>query len=215
MIGTSTTEYIFIRCCILLLHWITPLSILYCIAAFIFGTPPYRAFWILQAFATAEAAFYFLVYLPRKRYLQAPAIHPTALPRDERYRLFRNCFENVPDPQSYLSKWFLDAPRSDIKRDNIKEFLRWAFLNGEEPQAEDDQELEGYVDEFETLLGVKFPQGRGPAKCLSLTINPVDMMRRSLAWYLVSLKSLQIHHQLCAIRMSNANVCSVSDLLIP
>src|SRR5271154_3438096 len=99
MIGTSTTEYIFIRCCILLLHWITPLSILYCIATFIFGTPHYRAFWILRAFATAEAAFYFLVYLPRKRYLQAPAIHPTALPRDERYRLFRNCFENVPDPQ--------------------------------------------------------------------------------------------------------------------
>src|SRR6266536_6378468 len=122
MIGTSTGEYIFIRFCIFFLHWITPLSVFYCLVTFIFQIPHYRTFWILETLITAEAAFYLVVYLPRKYYLQAPAAHPTHS-REERQTLFRICHENVPDPMRYLSKWFLDAPLSEIKRDNVKDFL--------------------------------------------------------------------------------------------
>lgn len=80
----------------------------------------------------------------------------------------------------------MDAPASEIKRDNVKEFFRWAFLNTGEPDIEDDEELEEYTKEIEKLLGRKIEIGRGNAKCLRLTLGNVDMLHRSLTWYLVS-----------------------------
>ena len=186
MIGTSTAAYISIRSIIFLLHWIAPLSICYCLVAFILQIPHYRTFWLLEAYIVAETVFHFLVYLPRKRYLQAPATHPSTLSRKERHQLFRRCHENVPHPRNYLSKWFLDAPLSEIKRDNVQDFLRWAFLNKQEPDPAEEEELEGYLDELQEMLGFRLEPGRGNAKFLGLTIDPVDMLHRSITWYLVS-----------------------------
>ena len=39
-------------------------------------------------------------------------------------------------------KWFMDAPASEIKWENVKDFFRWAFLNTGVPNTEDDEELE-------------------------------------------------------------------------
>lgn len=50
----------------------------------------------------------------------------------------------------------------------------------------DDEELEEYVDRFETLLGRKLDLGRGDAVPLRLTIDKVNMLHRPLLWYLVS-----------------------------
>lgn len=50
----------------------------------------------------------------------------------------------------------------------------------------DDEELNEYVDKFETLLGRKLDPGRGKAVPLRLTIDKVKMLHRSLLWYLVS-----------------------------
>ena len=186
MIGTSTKDYIFIRACIFLLHWIAPISVVYCLVTFIFKISHYRTFWVLETFIVAETAFYLFLYLPRARYLQAAATHPAPLPRQERYKLFRLCHENVPDPDNYLSKWFLDAPLSEIKRENVKDFLRWAFLNKQEADPGDEEELDQYIGELEELFGLRFEKGRGRAKCLLLTIDPVDMLHRSITWYLVS-----------------------------
>ena len=192
MIGPSVHEYIFIRACIFFLHWVAPLSVLYTLVTFVLQIHHYRFFWLLEAFIVAETAFYFLIYLPRKNYLQTPATHPSAPPREERRRLFRTCHENVPDPENYLSKWFLDAPLSEIKRDNVKDFLRWAFLNKEDVDPKDDEELDEYVNEFEQLFNIKFEPGRGNARCLTLTVNPVDMLHRSILWYLVRPESFPI-----------------------
>ena len=81
----------------------------------------------------------------------------------------------------------MDAPASEIKWENVKEFFRWAFLNTGVPNTVDDEELDEYVGEMEKLLGRKIEPGRGNAKCLRLTLEKVDMLHWSLTWYLVSL----------------------------
>ncbi|KAI9730206.1 MAG: hypothetical protein M1834_005970 [Cirrosporium novae-zelandiae] len=184
MIGTSTWDLVFIRSCIFLLRCIAPLGILYCLIAFLVPPPRFLIFKVLEVWCVSEAAFYLLLYLPRKFYLQAPATHPTLIPRERRRDLFHRCHENVSDPESYLSKWFRDAERSEIKKENVKDFLRWAFLNKGEFDPADDEELDEYIVGIESMLGRKLKDGRGKAKCLRLTVDKVDMLHRSLTWYL-------------------------------
>lgn len=185
MIGTTTPEYVFIRASIACLRAITPLSILYC--GFCVVDPPRSTFpRVLAAWAAVETAFYFLVYLPRRRYLQRPARHPTLLSREHRQLLFQRCYQTIPNPEQYLTNWFLGSPLSEIKRENIKDFFRWAFLNTGDFDASDNEELERYVGGVEELLGRQIEPGRGRAACLRLTIDRVDMMHRSFAWYMVN-----------------------------
>src|SRR5947207_10114862 len=126
MIGTSTRDYVFIRTCVIGLRSITPLGILYFAC---------RPLWppllprVITVWLTAEIAFYFFVYLPRRWILQRPATHPHPLPPPERKELFDRCIDRIPDPDRYLAKWFKDAPLSEIKRENVKEFYRWGLLN--------------------------------------------------------------------------------------
>jgi hypothetical protein len=54
------------------------------------------------------------------------------------------------------------------------------------PNTVDDEELEEYIREMEKSLGRKIEPGRGNVRCFRLTLEKVDMLRRSLTWYLVS-----------------------------
>ena len=192
MIGTSFWEYIFIRGCIAALHFIAPLSLLYCSVVLFLRAVWARSYYcplILEIWFLAETAFFLFVYLPLNHYRQRAATHPVLPPREARRELFKRCHENVPDPQRYLSRWFLDAPASEIKRENVKDFLRWAFLNKGETEAADEEKLDEYVEGLEKMLGRQFETGRGEAKCLRLTLDRVDMLHRSLTWYMVSVKA--------------------------
>lgn len=166
------------------LRAITPLSVLYCVALPFLPQrsrlPLYIGIW-----PTAEAAFYLLFYLPRKWILQHPAVHPYLYPAAERNALFQRCVEHIPDPERYLSKWFKDAPLLEVKRENVKEFYRWAFLNTSAVDPADEIELEENVEKFEEYTGHKLEPGYGKAKSLRLTLDKVDMIHRSLAWYLI------------------------------
>ncbi len=97
MIGSSIWKYIFIRTCILLLDLIAPLSTLYSLARLLVHplAPPPR---ILEVWLVLEAAFYLVVYLPRRAVLQRVAIPATTACRDDRRILFRRCYNNIPDP---------------------------------------------------------------------------------------------------------------------
>ncbi|OCK76942.1 hypothetical protein K432DRAFT_445684 [Lepidopterella palustris CBS 459.81] len=183
MIGTSTPEYVFIRACIAGLRAITPLSILY-FGFCVFYHPRSLLTSPLAAYAAIETAFYLVVYLPRTHYLQTPAQHPAAPGRERRQLLFRQCCSTITNPEGYLRKWFLGSESAEIKRENVKEFFRWAFLNSVEFDSADDEELEEYVRDIEDLLGRKIEPGRGRAKCLRLTIDKADMMQRSFSWYM-------------------------------
>jgi hypothetical protein len=200
MIGTSIPEYIFIRVCILALRAVTPLSIFY--IAFSIAEPPSSiAGRLLLSWCAIETAFWLLVYLPKKRSLQAAAQHPPLLDRDERRELFWKCWEKIPHPEYYLNKWFLGANPADVKRENIKDFFRWALFNtgdrtgevkAEEVELIESQEAElnEYADGIQTLLGRPLEPGRGKAKCLRLTVDKVKMVHRPGIWYLVGNSTL-------------------------
>ncbi|KAI4283475.1 MAG: hypothetical protein L6R38_002117 [Xanthoria sp. 2 TBL-2021] len=183
MIGTAWWQFIFIRSCIVLLQYFVPLSALFCVVLLFFQPLRHRIPGLVVAWAVAETLFFLLVFLPRYFILQRDALHPPALPRDERQRLFRLCFETVPDPELYLTGWFRGAPRSEIRRENVKEFLCWSFLNKRHYGLLDDQELEDYTDQVETILGRSLPSGKGNAKPLRLTLDEVPMLHRPLIWY--------------------------------
>ena len=194
MIGTSTTEYLFIQACIYFLHYVAPLSALYCIIVFALRPWAYRIPIWLEVWAIAEAGFLLLLYIPRKVWLQRAASHPEALPREKRKELFTLCINTVEDPKNYLKYWFCGASLSDIKRENVKgsllsytvvtlltdvELFCWAFLNKAKWGPEDDEELEEYADETEARLGTKLEPGRGKAVSLRITIDEVKTMYRS------------------------------------
>lgn len=129
MIGTSNLEYLFIRACIVFLHFIAPLSALYCVAILVSRPSKHRVPLVLEIWAVAETLFYLLVYLPRYYVLQRTAMHPASTSREKRRQLFQMCQHTVDNAELYLTKWFKNAPLSEIKRDNLKDFYSWAFLN--------------------------------------------------------------------------------------
>lgn len=186
MRGLDLWDYVFIRTCIVALRSIAPLSIVYSLASLVVPLPV-RVPRILQLWLALEAIFYLAVYLPLREHLQRAAKHPELLSRDDRRKLFWRCHNNIPDPSQYLKKWFRGASEKDIKRENVKDFFRWAFLNTGEVDVAHEEELEEYIGGMEKLLGRKFEPGRGDAECLRLTLDKVEMLHRSLTWYLVSL----------------------------
>lgn len=209
--GPSTSEYIFIRACIIFLHWITPLSIALCAIIFVFKPNGLTLPLIVKAWLVLETIFYFVVYFPLRHHLQKPATHPELILREKRRVQFIRCMEDIPDPERYLSKWFMDSPSSEIKRENVKEFLRWAFLSTGEVNEADEDEVEEYTVATEEQLGRKFEPGRGQAKCLRLTLDKVTMTHRSLFWYLVSKSAksaLQLIARTVADTCPSCSVCS-------
>ncbi|KAF7553575.1 hypothetical protein G7046_g7075 [Stylonectria norvegica] len=182
MIETSLWDYVFIRTCIFLLHLVAPLSIVYSIVSSLFHHP-LRVPFALEIWLALEAVFYIAIYVPLKAYLQTAATHPATGCREDRWELFWRCHDKIPNPERYLEKWFRDAPPEEIKRENVKDFFRWAFLNTADMDPEYDEELEEYTNEMEKILGRKLEPGRGSAKCLRLTIDKVEMLHRSLTWY--------------------------------
>lgn len=185
MASRSLWDYIFIRTSIFFLNLIAPLSILYLLALNLFRLPSFIPR-VIEIWLTIEAAFFILVYIPLHLYLQRPATHPATLSPEDRRTLFRRCHINVPDPERHLRKWFRDAPADEIKRENVKDFFRWAFLNAAESDSTYDQELDEYINEMEMMLGRTLEPGRGNAQCMRLTLDKVEMLHRSLTWYLVS-----------------------------
>ncbi|KAK5436177.1 hypothetical protein LTR34_001806 [Exophiala xenobiotica] len=183
MLGTSRLEYLWVVTWAVILHSIGPVSLLYCVVATLIPKylrlPKYLEYWAL-----IETLFYFLTLGYLKYYLQSPAIHPPLLEKEERIRLFRRCFENSQDLDKLLSRWFLGTPVVDIKRENMKEWLRWAFLNTAMVDPTQDDELETYLVELETKLGTNFAPGRADVKSIRLTLDKVEALHRSLTWYL-------------------------------
>ncbi|KAK4464323.1 Alpha/Beta hydrolase protein [Cladorrhinum samala] len=202
MITHSAVNLVLIRISILLLQY-APLIETALLLYFYQASPRNRptshsaAIIILQTLLAFEAIYYFNLYLPHKtRLLQTKATHPQPpLNRAQRQALFDKCASNIPDWESYIRGWFLNAPISEIKRDNVREFLLWAFFDidsNDDATRELDPDTESHLDSLisqtESLLGRKFPPGRAGAattKSLRLTIDPISIQYRSVLWYAV------------------------------
>ncbi|KAL5118652.1 hypothetical protein ACEQ8H_003503 [Pleosporales sp. CAS-2024a] len=211
MIDHTPAKYVFIRVATFALQAVTPLSIF--IASFSIAEPPktpFRRF--LLVWALIEVLFWVGVYIPRKRALQAAAQHPPPLSKDERKELFWKCWDHIPHPEYFIRRWFLGAPPSEVRRDNVREFYEWALMNRspeteqtrsrrrlEQPEElrEEDEELDSYVDGIETLLGRKLEPGKGSAKSLRLTVDAVNMSHRPVLWYAI----VMLVDTFCAARL--------------
>ncbi|RDB22886.1 hypothetical protein Hypma_009773 [Hypsizygus marmoreus] len=194
MIGNTIPEYLFIRASITALRLIAPASIVYLGASayyFSFLVSP----WI-GAFAIAEASFYLLVYLPRKRFLQAaPTYKPPPLTRSQRRKLFLKCCANLdiirePDGVPYPAGWFLlPASQSQLRRHDLIDWLLWSLFSCSPEEAkprkeEWKEELDEYVAKIEEQLGQKLNDGREDGvTSMRLTLDPVKMVHRPLLWY--------------------------------
>ena len=71
-------------------------------------------------------------------------------------------------------------PLAAIKRDNVKEFFRWAFLNTASDNPTYDDEVEGYMKKLEMGLEMNFERGRANVKYLRLIMDKVDALHQSL-----------------------------------
>ncbi|PHH68625.1 hypothetical protein CDD82_404 [Ophiocordyceps australis] len=196
MIGTSRGELIFIRLCIAYFRY-TPL--VYAAALLVVNTVFRASPWhhgvatTLGTLLAAELLFYLTIHIPYTRRLHLAAVHPPPLTPAERSSLFYQCTNSIPDPERYLRWWFLGSEISDIHKDNLRDFLRWAFFEtGTEhecahlPHQEDiTEQLEEFVVASEKRLGYPLRPGRGKAKCLRLTLEHVHTTYRGLAWYVI------------------------------
>lgn len=135
----------------------------------------------LQTYVAAEALFY-LLFLWYRRHLQREAIHPPLRSREERKQLIDQVRNEIHDVDRFLSGWFRGANPDTIGRDDLKSFLAWVFWEGRSTE-EDAEELEEYTQVVEGLAGHAFPERKGTARALRLTLDPIDMAVRSLAWY--------------------------------
>jgi hypothetical protein len=194
MIGTSTVEYLFIRVCILFLHNIAPISILYSVHFLVvqffhlptnLGRIPYP----IQIWLTAEAVFLIAVSIPLKMSLSHSPICHRSLSAEHRDSLFKSCNANVPNLETYLSRWLMVSGPECIKRDNVKDFIRWSLFGPGYSQEQDQQnegEIEVYTREIEKLIGGKLSPGRMDVKGLGQLLNEAGGSHRSLLWYTVS-----------------------------
>lgn len=195
MIGTSRGELALVLLCVV---WFRYTLLLYAVLVAAISLRCSQAQWYrgaaggLCALLAAEALFYALVHVPHARRLGLVATQPAPLSRSVRRALFDRCMANVPDPESYLRWWFLGADVGDIRRENLRQFLFWAFFDmvEEDVRASADgeaisAELDEYVALVERRLGRPLHPGRGTARCLRLTLDSVGTAYRSLAWYAV------------------------------
>lgn len=220
IIGDSLRELVFIRIAIFLLHYSIPVGLALLVA--LQCTTGVISWWLwpgaepgpsslsrllaatVAAIVALDSAFALAVYLPYKRRAERrTALYPPTLSPDQRRKLFDACFDNIPDCEAYLRGWFLGADMRDIRRDNVHEFLTWAFFDRDSSAAsltgaydppldqEEEAELQGYLNEIDSRLraassdGVGLLPGHGPARSLRLSIDEVHMRFRSFIWYLI------------------------------
>lgn len=185
MLNDTWPLYIFIRTVIFALQWLGPA----CLAstAWTLSTtyPDLPTLTTFRLWCLAESVF-FLFFLYYRTHLQRPASHPPPRTKKERKALFTQVRREVHDPDRFLSGWFRGEKVEDIGRDDLKDFINWAFWDGRADMAPggfDEKELEYYMGKVETMMRKPFKQGRGSAKPLCLTMDPVVMECRTLFWY--------------------------------
>lgn len=186
MLGTSVAEYAFIRVFIFILQCVAPLSCLYCIIITIHPAATLRMKPAVELWLIAEALFLTCFFFPHRWYLQHAAIHPAPRSREERRKLFDYVKAEVTDPDQFIQGWFKGAEIENIRRDDVKEWLTWAFFDRDCEGSKDEDEIEEYTLEVESMLQKDLRPGKGTMSPLRLTIDPVDMLPRSLLWYFVS-----------------------------
>lgn len=189
LVGLSKPELIFVRVTAVLLIYPGLICLAYFVlAALAGGVPaiahPFSIF--IEVYGAIEILWYLFWFLPFKHRLQRPGFAPSRMTREERKELFTKGMSTVPDLEAYMRGWFDKAHMEDIRRDNLKEWLLWSLFGRDGGFGDDAAELDEYIQELEERMAVTFKKGRGDAKALRLSFDPVKMTHRSLLFYSVS-----------------------------
>lgn len=188
MLNDTWPQYLLVRLVILILQWLGPGCVAYTVwnARNVWPEWPVKS--AFQIWCAIETTFY-VFFLFYRQHLQRAAIHPTPRSKDERRALFAKVRAEVHDPEKYFSGWFRCAKIEDIGREDVREFLNWAFWDGNadmSPNGADDEEMDEYIGKVEKMMRNPFKPGRGTAKSLRLTLDPIEMEYRTVLWYGVS-----------------------------
>ncbi|KAK0725237.1 hypothetical protein B0H67DRAFT_479928 [Lasiosphaeris hirsuta] len=194
MIDHSLFNLVEIRACIVLFRY-APFIEALLLAGSVLLLPIATALpfvYALTALLLIEGIYAASIYLPHKARLRTIAKYPPPLTLEARAELFERCAVNVPDWERYLHLWFLGAPAAEIKRDNVRDFILWAFFDRSTPftstkgnENEERPLVEAFLDRTEALRGRKFAPGRGSAVPLRLTIDAIPTAYRSVIWYAI------------------------------
>lgn len=109
----------------------------------------------------------------------------------ERATLFNRCFSSAITA-SHAAGWFFSPSSGELRRDNVAEWLLWALFSStrENQLVEWKEEIDGYVDVLEGLLGLKLQDGYNDSvKCMKITMDPVHGIHRPFIWYIVSIRT--------------------------
>ena len=114
------------------------------------------AYWLLEL-----AWFVHRWYL---RYRHEPWTDPPAYPDRRKHleRFLRLKDDCVPCFRDYLSRWFRGADARLIRRENVREFVRYGFYGGVDGpmSAPEEEEIEWFVSEVERVWAVSFAPGK-------------------------------------------------------
>lgn len=154
----------------------------------------------------------------------------------KRWTLFEKCMNTIQDIESYLSGWFLGTPIDDIKRENIKDFLAWAFFLKDYKKLLTNRrkdplnhnillEIEVMTKAIERKFRLKFSPGRNhKAKCMRLNFDPIGATHKPLFYYalifaLNRIVSLYYLHVLGMVRLeincNTQNILGESGIMNP
>lgn len=188
LVGLSKPELIFVRVTAVLLIYPGLICFAYFVLAALAGgvsaiAHPFSIF--IEVYGAFEILWYVFWFLPFKHRLQKRGFVPPQITKEERKDLFTKGMSTVPDLEAYVRGWFDKAHMEDIRRDNLKEWLLWSLFGRDGNFGDDATELEEYIQELEERMMVTFKKGRGDAKALRLSFDPVKMTHRSLLFYSV------------------------------
>ena len=151
---------------------------------FLFVLPIVIVWWVV-----AEGA-----WLVHRRYLRhrheqfTPAPdNPARRKQMERMLLMKD--DVIPDFREFLREWFRGADPRLIRRENVKEFVRYGFYGGVDGplgQAE-EEEIEWWIGEVEHTWGIAFEPGRtNGLKFMAHMREPLKVFHQPLAYYAYS-----------------------------
>lgn len=154
-----------------------------------------------------ELMFYIFFQITRSRMQRIlPSVAPSAKERSDLYPL---CLANIDDAETWLPGWFVSShdnlshPKfEDIGRDNVAEWLSWAFFGLPlEEVLQDDaatEELNYMIDHFEEEFHIQFNLGYNEEViAYRINLDPVHAYHRPLAFYVLIMFGTTMFGFLC------------------
>ncbi len=146
----------------------------------------------LSAFITiwSSSEIIFLIY---QSYLYSIIQHKPSVPHltsIERDQIVSKSLSNIKNLEKTLTKWFMDRPIENINRQNITNWLAFAFYSKhfQELNNDEHQEIKSLIDKLEINHQLKFTDNELNDKIsyMKHILDPVRIIFRPLVFYIVT-----------------------------